>query len=378
MPGAYYNEIDPIAAQWLRNLIAAGHIAPGDVDERSIVDVRPDDLRGYRQCHFFAGVGVWSYALRRAGWEYDREVWTGSCPCQPFSDAGAGLGFDDERHLFPAWAALIGERRPIAVLGEQVASKAGLAWLDVVHADLEAKGYTVGALDLCAAGVGAPHIRQRIFFVADASDSDRRPRERGAEAGARANGERGRGPSSGGVAGCAVVHPSGRGCGERGDAAQPGCGGHADGAEQSRLVVDAERARLEGHRGHVDDGHEPRRLGALEAGPTAEAGTDGALGHADRAERRTDQQHDELPEGRQQTAGGPWRPSDPGPTNGFWRDAEWIACRDGKARPVEPGTFPLAHGAPARVGRLRAYGNAINAEAAIAFIEAYDYVRRAA
>ena len=66
MPGSYYNEIDPFAAQMLRNLIKAGHIAPGDVDERSIEDVRPDDLRGYAQCHFFAGVGVWSYALRRA------------------------------------------------------------------------------------------------------------------------------------------------------------------------------------------------------------------------------------------------------------------------------------------------------------------------
>ena len=88
--GAYYNEIDPFAAQWLRNLIAAGHIAPGDVDERSILDVRADDLRGYRQCHFFAGIGVWSYALRQAGWSDDEEVWTGSCTCQPFSDAGRG------------------------------------------------------------------------------------------------------------------------------------------------------------------------------------------------------------------------------------------------------------------------------------------------
>lgn len=42
----YYNEIDPFAAQWLRNLIAAGHLPAGDVDERSIVDVRPDDLKG--------------------------------------------------------------------------------------------------------------------------------------------------------------------------------------------------------------------------------------------------------------------------------------------------------------------------------------------
>ncbi len=85
---AYYNEIDPYAAQWLRNLIAEGHIAPGDVDERSIKDVKPADLVGYTQCHFFAGIGVWSYALRRAGWPDDRPVWTGSCPCQPFSAAG--------------------------------------------------------------------------------------------------------------------------------------------------------------------------------------------------------------------------------------------------------------------------------------------------
>src|SRR6185295_16979561 len=54
---------------------------------------------------------------------------------------------------------------------------------------------------------------------------------------------------------------------------------------------------------------------------------------------------------------------------GFWSDADWIACRDGKARPVEPGTFPLAHGTAARVGRLRAYGNAIVAEAAKIFIQ---------
>lgn len=56
MSRAYYNEFNPFAAQWLRNLIDAGAIAPGDVDERSIEDVRPTDLLGYTQCHFFAGI----------------------------------------------------------------------------------------------------------------------------------------------------------------------------------------------------------------------------------------------------------------------------------------------------------------------------------
>lgn len=63
-----YNEIEPFAAQWLRNLCSAGHIANGDVNERSIVELNPRDLDGYTQCHFFAGIGVWSYALRLAGW----------------------------------------------------------------------------------------------------------------------------------------------------------------------------------------------------------------------------------------------------------------------------------------------------------------------
>jgi len=166
---AYYNEIDPYAAQWLRNLIAAGHIAPGDVDERSIVDVRPDELAGYDQCHFFAGIGGWSLALRLAGWPDTRPVWTGSCPCQPLSSAGQHKGHADERHLWPAFYGLISERRPAIVFGEQVASKDGREWLAGVRADLEASGYACGAADLCAASAGAPQIRQRLFWVADAT-----------------------------------------------------------------------------------------------------------------------------------------------------------------------------------------------------------------
>lgn len=54
---AYYNEIDPYLCEWLRNLITAGLIPAGDVDDRDIRSVSADDLRGYGQCHFLAGVG---------------------------------------------------------------------------------------------------------------------------------------------------------------------------------------------------------------------------------------------------------------------------------------------------------------------------------
>lgn len=269
---AYYNEHDSYAAQWLRNLIAAGHIAPGDVDERDILDVRPGDLAGYTQCHFFAGVGVWSYALRRAGWPDDRRVWTGSCPCQPFSTAGQGLGFDDQRHLWPAFFHLLSQCRPPVVFGEQVASKDGLTWLDLVRADLEGAEYAVGAADLCAAGVGAPHIRQRLYFVADSSST---------------------------------------------------------GLE----VVGVEPAR--GERPAVERGS---ATGVL-------ADPDGRHSSAERQQRGGEQRlvtQDRGPDGAQ-----------PGPTNGYWRAADWLACRDGRWRPVESLIQSVAHEPPLAMGRLR-------------------------
>ncbi|WP_323115257.1 DNA cytosine methyltransferase [Klebsiella variicola] len=312
-PAAYYNEIDPFAAQWLRNLIAAGHIAPGEVDERSIEDVTPDDLRGFTQCHFFAGIGVWSHSLRLAGWPDDRPVWTGSCPCQPFSAAGKGDGFADERHLWPHFFHLISERRPQHVFGEQVASGNANTWFDLVQADLEGLGYAFGLVPFTSAGIGAPHIRERAYWVANATGQ--------------------------------LHHQCNDGTNELGRKGNP---------EQNRMgggiggLGNANVARLEGLSGN--DGAAGRE-GAT--GPAAAPGV-----HLRALE-----------------------------VNGFWRDADWLLCRDGKWRPVEPGTFPLVDGAAARmgrvepgvarvassnrVGRLKGYGNAINAQAAAAFIRAY-------
>lgn len=289
---SYYNEHDPKAAAWLRELIKAGAIAPGDVDERDIRLVRPSDVAGYTQCHFFAGIGGWSYALRLAGWPDDEPVWTGSCPCQPFSAAGQRLGTKDPRHLWPQFRRLIRKCRPAKVFGEQVASKAAMHWLAAVQDDLEGGRYAFAPFDLPAAGAGAPHVRQRLFFVAD----------RGSE-------------------GLEIVS-------EQQARAQ------LEAAERSgpaSLMVDAgcERGR--------------RDAGTL---PREESSTGGRL-------RRFAH---EL---------------EPASAASFWSDAEWIYCRDEKWRPVEPGSFPLVDGAPARVGRVRGYGNAIVAQIAAEFIAAF-------
>ena len=298
----YYNEIDPYAAQWLRNLIAAGHIASGVVDERSICDVDSADLADFTQCHFFAGIGVWSLALRRAGWPDDRPVWTGSCPCQPFSAAGKRDGFSDERHLWPHLFRLIAQRRPPIVFGEQVASRDGLEWLDLVQADLEGADYASAAVDICAAGVGAPHIRQRLYWVADADDAR--------------------------LEGRFAVR-------QRADECAAGPHGMAD------RVANTESQRKAANELRRDSGERQQLEGAGARRNSCDDGRDVA----------------------QQPAAGP--------TNGHWADADWLHCRDGKWRPVEPGTFPLAHGATARVGRLRAYGNAIVPQVAEAVIRAY-------
>lgn len=162
---AYYNEIDPYCVEWLKALIAEGLIADGVVDSRPIQEVTPEELVEYTQCHFFAGLGGWSYAARIAGWPDGRQLWSGSCPCQPFSLAGKQQGFDDPRHLWPYFFPLIRTCRPSLVVGEQTASAAGYAWFDRVGADLESEDYAWRACDIPACSVNAPQIRNRLYWL---------------------------------------------------------------------------------------------------------------------------------------------------------------------------------------------------------------------
>lgn len=325
MMAAYYNEIDPFVAAWLRELIKRGLIADGVVDERSITDVAPEDVREFTQCHFFAGIGGWSYALRLAGWSDDRLIWTGSCPCQPFSTAGKRKGVADERHLWPEFYKLIKACWPVAVIGEQVASKDGLAWLDIVLVDMERAGYSYGAVDTCAAGFGAPHIRQRLYWVALAhARHDEYQRWHTVGNLVRTN----------------------------------------DGATQAlcRTRSDREWAGYDTANGGTGNGLD-NSIGE---------GLEGYSGHV----------HEEV--GREDAVGSATETGKPGgasSTNGFWRDADWLWCKDKKWRPIKPGASALVDGIPAGMGRgcdfraisqrLKGYGNAIVAPQAAEIIKAF-------
>lgn len=329
---AYYNEVDPHAVQHLRNLIDAGHIAPGVVDTRSIEDVTPNDIKGFNQCHFFAGIGGWSLALRRAGWSDSRPAWTASCPCQPFSAAGKGLGFADERHLWPSAHWLVGQCRPVVVFGEQSGSADANDWIDLVQDDVEALGYAFGAVAFPSASVGAPHQRDRAYWVADADCQQW-------EGGRGISTDRGGKPSDSGVI-SGLAHTDGNGRERR-------LSGWTD---PQREAIDRQARCGCAACGLADTNHEQRPL-ALSARSYAD----------------TSRQWNKDSE----AAAGCSCIMRPGPVNGFWRDADWLHGQDGWWRPVRPGSFPLANGVPARVGRVRTYGNAINIEAAAAFIKSY-------
>lgn len=163
-----HTDIDPYCCAVLRK-----NFPDDDVLEKDIREIQPGDVAGYGQIHWFAGIGGWALALRYAG--FAGECWTASCPCQPFSAAGLARGVGDERHLWPVVRGLIADRHPPVIFGEQVASRLGYQWLAGVRADLEREGYAVGCADLPAACVGAPHIRRRVYWVADSSIVSARP-----------------------------------------------------------------------------------------------------------------------------------------------------------------------------------------------------------
>jgi DNA (cytosine-5)-methyltransferase 1 len=334
----YYNEWDPQAAAWLRELIENKLIPEGVVDERSITEVQAKDLKGFTQCHFFAGVGGWPLALQIAGIPATQRLWTGSPPCQPFSVAGAGKGKDDPRHLAPTFLNLIADCRPALMFGEQVAAAVTKDfWIDSLLFELEEEGYSSGFSVLPACGVGAPHKRDRLFFGACRmanGDDDRQQsgswRRRGSE-------------------------PSGKGNDIR------------RGSALNKLADTYSEQRNRGR-----DERSRRRI------ESANGSGDRSVAHTDserfqRERRDSDSQGREGPDFRQtgllDGAGAENNTANPG--HGFWSDADWLGCRDGKFRPVESGTFPLANGIPARVGRLRGYGNAIVPQVAAEFIKAF-------
>jgi DNA (cytosine-5)-methyltransferase 1 len=385
---ALYNEIDPAAAAVLRQCIADGVIAPGRVETRSIKELTADDLADAAQVHLFAGGGLWSVAARLAGWPDDRPLWSASCPCQPFSQAGQGRGVDDPRHLWPDVDRLLdglarsGQLPPV-IVGEQVAGAAGYAWFDGVRADLARKGYRARVVDIPACAVDAPHIRQRLYWVAVRDVADAywsRPSALGRDAGeigglpvaqCRAEDDAALFGRGHGAFVDNVVHPARIGRGEgrpehelRRRRAAPA------GADASGVTLgDAFVPRLEGQPRH-GDGEAGR---ALAHRPVA--APDGGLLHAD-ADRGGCAGR---PQGEIGSAlGRAAAERDLPRVNGsFWADAEWIACHDGKARRAKPGLRLLVDGLPGRVDLWRIGGNAIVPELAAqvlaALMDALDY-----
>lgn len=294
----------------------------------------------YTQCHFFAGIGGWSYALELAGWPPENPVWTGSCPCQPFSVAVKQLGKKDPRHLWPAFRRLVGKCRPPTVFGEQVASKPGRHWLNGVLSNLERLGYAGAGVDLCAAGVGAPHIRQRLYWVANTDGGRCEQRDEGfwpVSESSEGSAPRGMGlpDSTGRSKGQFTTTPAGHGnsivpaSDPRGMAHTPGDGG-------------------------TQQQHQPGR-------------------RPRRGQTQNDAPECSRPCGVGDTVRDGLRVSGGTPANKPYQSSHWalfdtIACRDGTARRIEPGSFPLANGVPGRVGLLRGYGNAIVPQEAALFI----------
>lgn len=363
---AYYNEFNPYAAAWLRELIAAGAIPQGDVDERSIEEVRPADLAGYTQCHFFAGIAGWPLALRLAGVPDNQRIWTGSPPCQGFSVAGHQLGFSDKRHLAPQFLALIRQCKPPVIFGEQVSAAIATGWWDFVQAHLEEENYACGMAVLPASGIGSPHKRERLFFGADRMALTDHDDDQRAVAGSH-----GETRSATGCNWPNVIKPW-----------KPCRTSHFDGRRMA--YADCQRLQREWPNGD-EEGRKGQNV--RPSGLRDRTGSAGGLGDTDCAggeTRHAVTSGGEADHGQPAQSGTHHRAC---ANHGYWADADWIGCKDGKFRPIEPGTSPLAHGLSRSVGlvqpelqrlanrnrngRLKGYGNAINVRLAAQFVTSY-------
>lgn len=351
---AYYNEFDPKAAAWLRQLIKNGNITPGEVDERSITEINPDDLIGFDRVHFFAGIGTWDYCLNESGWG-DRPIWTASLPCQPFSAAGKGLGKSDERHLLPHFLELVRQCKPDTIFGEQVEGAIRHGWLDDLQATMEAEGYAVGHCVLGAHSVGSFHQRQRLYWVAVSSS-------KGFQGLRETSASR-------------IIPAIGLGDTESNqEHAVPERGLYTKSGDECDSCIMDDTCRLGNteHNGHATD-----TLPASHVQPGTERRQDGA----------------DIPVEFTGTSGRDDATSLFGCEigRGEWHNTDWLYCRDNKYRPIKSGIKPLVNGIArgmvhsgdpseqinanetqeARVMRLKGYGNAIQAQTAMAFISAY-------
>lgn len=362
----YYNEIDKNACAWLAENMRRGLIPFGDIDDRSIELVQPGDVAGYVACHYFAGIGGWAYAARIARWPDERPIWTGSCPCQPFSRAGKRRGTADRRHLWPHLFRLISACRPPAIMGEQVAQAAGWNWFNGVSTDLAREAYQCRGVGLCSCAVDSPDERERIYWcaVADGSDSNagRRKLQRPGES-SSAHGKWPPGEFTGyhGSFGPMVDDASQR----RGEGGPIPVFLRRRGTSSSPNAPDLTLGNSNGQ------GLSKREGIAIDARPEREA----AERTDDPAERQqpmgNDDHHGKLEQ--EGSVAGSWgRPGDPDVRNGSWyADHEWIECHDGKKRRAQPGTSMLAARLPGRIPLWRGFGGSVNAQVAAEVIRAF-------
>ena len=379
---AYYNEFDPKAAAWIRQLIKNGMIADGEVDERSITEVTADEIRGFTQHHFFAGIGGWSYSLRLANWADSRPVCTASLPCQPFSVAGAQKGVDDERHLLPHFIELVKQCNFQTIFGEQVPGAIKHGWLDDLCTEMERESYSVGSIVLTAAGAGAPHIRQRLYWVADSSATRLQGHGR-SEQESVSPGWKGeeRYDSESSMANTSSDRLGRRDELKAGERNQmlTGSSSDNDGMENTISNGQCERPEIRGGiSGQCQDGEtrdqSKRRSKICGLGNTELHGHDASTVGRSLSES-------EVKSGMLKPEG----------SDTEWENPNWLYCRDEKYRPIKPGIEPLANGFPrgvgyssdpsepidanntqeARVMRLKGYGNAIVPQVAASFIKAF-------